>query len=213
MLTYYIGNIREKRMLFRAPKPQAVLADNTDVLADFKLNGKVCFVLGDIPYANMRVGEYLGYARSLKTRLPIDASEAKRLLQRVGLRVRLSRKMRSLPRYLFRGVLLAAALEDDTRHAWINLDGVAYSRRTCRNVRRMLQSTERMFEEVHAAVSDYRFIPKNARVRTAACGALREGGCKSASRPCGKLYIDKRRRKSNLALSALNGHKMLTCDN
>ena len=39
MVTYYIGNIREKRFLFRKYKTRAAVADNCDVLAHFKLNG------------------------------------------------------------------------------------------------------------------------------------------------------------------------------
>ncbi len=87
MVTYYIGNIREKRFLFRKYKTRAAVADNCDVLAHFKLNGKVCFVLGDIPYGDMRVGEYLAYARALKTRLPLTDAAAAALLKRAGVRV------------------------------------------------------------------------------------------------------------------------------
>lgn len=213
MLTYYIGNIREKRFLFRKERQRAALADNCDVLADFKLNGKICFVLGDIPYGNMSVGEYLGYARALKTRLPLNNGAAKNLLKKAGVKVSLKRKMRSLPRYIFRAVLLAAAIDENTREVWLNFDGVPYSRSSRNGIRNILDKTLRTFGSVHAAVSDYRFIPKNANVLVASNGVLTEGITKSASHAYGKLRFNRMRRKSDLVLSSLNGKETLLCDN
>ncbi|MDE6398675.1 MAG: hypothetical protein K2L51_05085 [Clostridiales bacterium] len=213
MVTYYIGNIRQKRMLFREKRAGAAVADNSDVLADFRLNGKVCFVLGDVPYGDMRVGEYLAYARALKTRLPLSDAGVRALLRRVGVRVRADRKMRSLPRELFRGVLLAAAFDDGMQSAWINLDGVAYSFFTRARVRKLVRGIARRFGEVHVAVSDHRFIPRKAHTLTAASGVLTECRVRSRSRRLGKLRFRRIKRAVALSLGNLQEKQAVLCDN
>ncbi len=213
MVTYYIGNIRDKRKYFRRKREYAASADNCDVLADFRLGGKICFVLGDIPYGDMRVGEYLGYACALKTRLPLNDAAAKEMLRRVGLRVNLDRKLRRLPREIFRVLLLATAVESSTREVWLNLDGVAYSFFSRKRIRRMVRRMKKNYENVHVAVSDVRFIPRRARVLAASSGAMLAGKPRSCSRLCGRMRLRRATRKSNLALSALSGRKMLLCDN
>lgn len=213
MITYYIGNIKQKRAWFRMRREGAALADNSDVLADFQWRGKVCFVMGDIPYGNMRVGEYLAYARALQTNTSLSGKAAAMLLRRVGIRVDPRKKMSALPRETYRAVLLAAALEENTRAVWLNFDGIAYRRRVARRIRHMLACLSRSFAEVHAAVSDYRFIPKKAHAVTAANGVFASGRVKSASRPFGRLYIRRAQRDCDLVLGALNGKKALLCDN
>ena len=213
MITYYIGNVREKRMFFRKTRIDAALADNCDVLADFKLNGKVCFVLGEIPYADMRVGEYLGYARALKTRLPLSDSAAKELLEKAGTRVSLCKRMGKLNRLTFRAVLLAAALTDATRESWLNLDGIAYSFFMRLHMRRMLNRIAKNYEHVPVAVSDYRFIPRKACVMAATDGAIVLGRSRSASRRIGKIRFRKEKASANIALDILNGKRTVLCDN
>lgn len=213
MVTYYIGNLRQKRMLFREKRADAAVADNCDVLADFRLNGKVCFVLGDIPYGDMRVGEYLAYARALKTRLPLSDAGARALLRSVGVGVRTDRKMKRLPRELFRGVLLAAAYDEGMRAAWINLDGVAYSFFTCARVRKLVRGIARRFAEVHVSVSDSRFIPRKAHTLTAASGMLTECRVRSRSRRLGKLRFRRIKRTSRVSLAGLKERQTVLCDN
>lgn len=213
MITYYIGNVRGKRKLFRTPRAGAASADNCDVLADFMLDGKVCFVLGDIPYADMRVGEYLAYSRSLKTRLPLSAAAAKELLKRVGLKISLDRRMSSLSRLEFRFVLLAAAHDDETVEVWLNLDGIAYSAFSRRRMGRLLGGLARGFDFVNVAVSDHRFIPKSAKVMAVTKNDVVEGRSMSASRKYIKMRFTRCKRRASLALTALNGRKTLLCDN
>ena len=213
MITYYIGNVKQKREWFRMRRAGAALADNGDVLADFRWRGKVCFVMGDIPFGNMRVGEYLAYARALKTDTSLSGVQAARLLRKAGIKADPRKKMAALPREIYRAVLLAAALEEDTRTVWLNFDGIAYRRRVARRIHAVLRRLNRSFAEVHASVSDYRFIPKKARTVTAANGVLRLGRVKSASRPFGRFYVRRARRNSDLILDALNGKKALLCDN
>lgn len=213
MLTYYIGNVREKRRLFRKYREGGANADNADILADFPLDGKVCIVLGDIPYGDMRVGEYLCYARALTSSAPLSLSAAKALLRKCGAPVSMRRKMRTLPRYLFRAVLLSAAVQNDTGQVWLNLDGIAYSHAVKSAVRHMLRRMMRAFAEVHVAVSDYRFIPRGARVMAVTKTDVVPGYARSASRPYGRLRLRRDSVKSDLILSVLNGHKTLLCDN
>ena len=214
MVTYYIGNVRNKRRLFREHGPETATADNCDVLADFKFGGKVCFVLGDIPYGDMRVGEYLAYARALKTQLPLSAKQAKELLRRVGAQVSLERKMSSLSRLVFRFVLLASVVDEDTEEVRINLDGIAYSRRTRRKMRLLVKRASRGYGCVRVAVSDYRFIPKSARVMAVtADGSVTEGKTKSMSRRYCRMRFSRDKRKESLALCALSGRKTVLCDN
>lgn len=214
MITYYIGNVRRKRMLFRDCGEDVAVADNCDVLADFPFGGKVCFVLGDIPFADMKVGEYLAYCRALKSSSPLSAKQAKELLRRAGLKISLERRMFTLSRLLFRFVHLAAQVGEDTREVRINLDGIMYSRRAKSKMRDILRRTERGYAEVRVSVSDYRFLHKNACVMSVtADGAVVRGKSKSKSRKYGKMRFNKEKRKQSLALSSLNGRKTLLCDN
>ena len=212
MITYYIGNIREKRKLFRSPHEGAAVADNCDVLADFGVNGKICMVLGDIPYADMRVGEYLSYTRALKAQAPLSAESAGKLLRRVGVKVSLDKKMGSLSRFYFRGVLLAAALNDDTTEAWLNLDGIAYSPAAKMGMLAMLRRATRNFENVHVSVSDYRFIPRSANSLAVTTRGTVPGKPKSVSRRYVRLRFCKKKRRESLVLSALSGRKTVLCD-
>lgn len=213
MIKYYMGDVRQKRFLFRSQKTNAAVADNSDIIADCKLNGKICFVLGDIPFGDMCIGQYLSYARALKTKIALSDYAKRALLKKAGVRVSLCRKMKTLPRELFRGVALAAAIDDDSKQAWLNLDGVAFSHAARRRVRRMLRGVERHFSEVHVAVSDSRFIPKKAPALLAKDGELVAERRRSVSRLLGKLRVEKSKRKSNAVFSQIHGCRALLCDN
>lgn len=214
MFTYYIGNVREKRHFFRRKRENAALADNCDVLADFRLNGKVCFVLGDIPYADMRVGEYLGYALALTTKLPLGEGGAKDLLRKAGLRIGTGKKMGRLSRLQFRAVMLAASLAENKREIYINLDGIAYSLFAKYKMNVWLSRLGRRYNSVHVAVSDYRFIPAKANVvSVTADGEMRSGMSKSTSYKFGRLHFSRRKCRKNPMLSDFNGKVGILCDN
>ena len=214
MLTYYIGNVQKKRAYFREHFNDGVGVDNCDVTASLNLNGKACIVLGDIPFANMSVGEYLCYSRALRDRLPLTHAAAKMLLRRAGLRVSLESKLGSLNRFSFRLVLLAAALKDEVKDIWLNLDGIAYSPYAAHRLRRTLKRIEGGRVDLHLSVSDSRFVPKKAKVITVASGGgMVEGRVNSRARYIGRLKFSRAKIKKSFALSMLSGKLAILCDN
>ena len=214
MITYYIGNVQKKRSYFRAHFKGSVGVDNCDVTAALDLRGKACIVLGDIPFGNMSVGEYLCYSRALTQRLPLTHSAAKTYLRRAGLRANLNAKLCSLSRLSYRLVLLAAALKDEVTDIWLNLDGVAYSPCVAHRLRRALKRIEGGRVDLHLAVSDSRFLPKKAKIVTVASdGGMVEGRVNSRARYIGRLKFSRAKIKKSFALSMLNGKPALMCDN
>lgn len=213
MITCYIGNVRDKRRLFLTPRAEAIVADNCDVVADFNLGGKVCFLLGAIPYGDMRVGEYLSYARALKTRLPLTATETKILLFSAGLDCSPQRKMSSLSRVAFRAVILAAKMDENVREVWLDFDGVPYSLRAKREVKKILKRLSFRYEHVHAAFSDYRFLFRGATCVTVASGSVHAGAVKSYSRRIGTGALKKVADRYGVPRSVLRRGKALLCDN
>lgn len=212
MITYYIGNIREKRKLFNDRKEGKAVADNRDVLADFGFNGKVCMVLGGIPFGDMRVGEYVLYACALKPVRPDSSDKVKALLRRAGLNIPLCKKMSALSRLQYRCVLLATEIGDDTREVWLNLDGIAYSPLTKLSAVAALKRLSAHFDNVHVSVSDYRFIPASARSIAVTARGMIPGKPRSASRRFGKLHFSRKTREESIVLSALCGRKTILCD-
>lgn len=213
MITCYLGNVRDKRRLFLTPRPGAIVADNCDVLADFRLNGKVCFLLGDIPYGDMRVGEYLSYAQALRTRLPLSSKGAKELLYAVGVTCSPQRKMRSLSRIAFRAVMLAAKLDPSVRAVWLDFDGVPFSHRAKREAKRVLKRLSRRYGEVHAAFSDARFVFSGAKCVTLASGGVHNTVVRTYSRRMGTGALKKVALRFGVPHSVLKHSKALLCDN
>lgn len=213
MITCYIGNVRDKRRLFLTPRAEAIVADNCDVLADFRLGGKVCFLLGDIPYGDMRVGEYLSYARALQTRLPLSAAKVRELLCGAGLNVSPRRKMSSLSRIAFRAVVLAAKLDTGVREVWLDFDGVPYSLHAKHQARRILKRLSRRYENVHAAFSDYRFLFRGAAHATVASGGVHAGAVRSYSRRIGTGALKKVADRYGVPHTVLKNSQAILCDN
>ncbi|MDE7395394.1 MAG: hypothetical protein K2M95_04680 [Clostridiales bacterium] len=213
MITCYIGNVRDKRRLFLTPRAEAIVADNCDVLADFRLGGKVCFLLGDIPYGDMRIGEYLSYARALQTRLPLSAAKAKELLHGAGVRISPRRKMASLSRIAFRAVILAAKIDTAVREVWLDFDGVPYSLHAKREARRILKRLSRRYENVHAAFSDYRFLFRGSAHVTVASGGIHAGAVRSYSRKIGTSALKKVADRYGMPRTMLKRSKAILCDN
>ena len=213
LIICYLGNVREKRRLFLTPRAGAIVADNCDVLADFRLNGKVCFLLGDIPYGDMRVGEYLSYARALKTCLPLSSKGAKELLCGAGLKFSPQRKMRSLSRVAFRAVMLAAKFDPSVREVWLDFDGVPFSHRAKKEAKRILTRLSRRFVRVHAAFSDCRFLFRGAKCVTVASGGVHDAAVRTYSRTMGVGILKKVALRYGVPHSVLRHSKALLCDN
>ena len=109
--------------------------------------------------------------------------------------------------------MLAASLTDAKKEAYINLDGIIYSRRNRRKIRAIMKRTARNFGNLHIAVSDYRFIPRKASVMAAANGVMVQGKTKSASHYIGRLKFGIKKLKRCASLAALNGKRAVVCDN
>ena len=108
--------------------------------------------------------------------------------------------------------MLAAALDEGTKEAWLNLDGIAFSPLAKRGMLAMLRRMARNFENVHVSVSDYRFIPRSANSLAVTTRGTVQGKPKSASRKYVRLRFCKKKRRESLVLSALSGRKTVLCD-
>lgn len=162
MINYCMGNVGAMRRSFRAVSGDNVVSlDNDDVVADFLLDGKVYFVLGDIPCANMRVVEYLSYARALKSKLPLSSKESRRLLKQVGAHFGLNQKVGKLSRVDYRRLQLASKIDTATRCVYVNFSGIQYTARTKHLIKSLLRQWSKNLQVV-VAFSDHRFIPAKA---------------------------------------------------
>ena len=212
MITCYLGNVRDKRRLFLTPREGAIVADNCDVLADFRLNGKVCFLLGDIPYGDMRVGEYLSYAQALRMRLPLSSKGAKELLYGAGLTCSPQSKMKSLSRVAFRAVMLAAKFDSSVHAVWLDFDGVPFSHRAKREAKRILTRLARRYSEVHAAFSDSRFLFSGVTCVTVTAGEVQVGATRTHSRRMGMGALKQVALHYGVPQSMLKHSQALLCD-
>ena len=214
LITYYLGNVQKKRAYFRSHFKDNVGVDNCDVTASLNLNGKECIVLGDIPFGNMRVGEYICYSRALTEKLPLTHAAAKMYLRRAGLKVSINAKLGQMDRLTFRLVLLSAALRDEVKDIWLNLDGIAYSPVVASRIKRTLKKIEGGRVNLNVAVSDYRLVPKKAKAVTVTSdGKVADGIVKFCARNIGRLKFSRSKIKRSFALSMLSGKTALLCDN
>lgn len=173
MVTYCLGSAGAKRRDFRSKKGGGVVTlDNDDVLADFLLDGKQCFVIGELPFGDFCVSDYICYHRALKTKLPLRTKAIRNLLHRCGSKAGAYRRIARLDRLEYRKLQLAAKLEDDTHTVYVNFDGLPYSRKNKAKMDALLRSWQKF--TVFAAVSDSRFVQKGcSQVEYFSDGAVR----------------------------------------
>lgn len=159
---YLVGDSAEKRRLMRAGGACVARALNDEVSSVVRVEGRDYYVVGKHPFAAFGVWKYMRYERALVSDKPLTKKEAKALLKRLGVRVRLGKKLGRLPATLRRAVTLAARLTEHTTTLALQMDGTPFGRRENRRLRRFVRKTSDTFA-VWVSVTDSRFVPKNRR--------------------------------------------------
>lgn len=167
MITYCLGDAAVKRAAFRLADKAvtAACADNDEVIAATDQGGKRWFAIGGVPFGDMTVAEFVAYRKSLVTKSPVRDAEILYYARLFGFKRKISTKMKrlSLPEYRF--VQFMAKYDLAVREVYLNFDGFIYSKHAAKAVRGLAARLGKYFD-VFVSVSDYRFIPCGATVRS-----------------------------------------------
>ena len=164
MVVYCTGNPGFKRRDFRKCRGGGVInLDNDEILAYFTLDGRGYCVTGNIPFGSFTATEYVVYTRALLGEVPFGVKAARKKLQEVGFKGGKNRKLSRLSPIQYRAASLAAKAEPETRTVYINFDGLPYTYKNRRQIKRFINHAAKRFM-LFVAVSDTRFIPKNSTV-------------------------------------------------
>ncbi len=159
MVTYCVGDIVAKRRAFRKKcDGDTVSLDNDDVIADVKANDETCFLIGELPFADFSIADYVRYARANLTQLALGKVAIKNLLRLAGYKGSMFRCIKRLSRVDYRKIQLASKVTDKTRIVYVNFDGLPYTKFYKRRLRALLKTWKKF--DVYVSVSDVRFLPK-----------------------------------------------------
>lgn len=163
-VNYCVGDINSKRRAFRSIRDdETVMLDNEEVVVTFALSNKLYCVIGELPYANMSVAQYISYSKALLNRRPLNDVEVKRALKEVKCHLPIHSLIGDLNRIQFRYVMLAARLGLNTKRIFINFDGLEYSSLIKYKLSKLVKRIGKNYE-VFVSVSDYRLLPVRARL-------------------------------------------------
>ena len=201
-VTYLTGELNAKRKMIRSMSEDAVIADNDDIIGYFRLSGKLYCLPGTLPFSDMSVRSFIAYRRSLindKCKA-MSSREVRSYLKAVGCKVKIRRKVGSLSTTQYRHLCLASNYKVGATRAYLNLDGLPYTRYNKRALRALVKKLSRIFS-VFVAVSDTRFIPRGAVVsRVTSEGAEIAAAQKQRSRIVSKRVLGKYFRTSDSLL-------------
>ena len=176
MITYCLGDIKAKRAAFRAAEADKgqLSIDNDEILTTVEKEGKTFFAVGEVPYADMSVAEFVAYSKSLIKAQPVRDRETAYYARLFGFKLSVKRRLKSLDVPKYRMAQFLAKYDLSVRDVFINFDGYEYSRRHRKSIERFVKKLKRYFN-VFIAVSDYRFSPEGGAVRRyAADGTVSE---------------------------------------
>lgn len=162
MVTYCTGSARQKREYFDAG--EYLVLDNTEVLFCASVDGHNYFAYGDVPFKDFTVKDYIAYKRALES-TPPDL----RVLDALG--VKPNKKLGRLSVVQLRAVYLVAERGTTAKKTVVNLDGTRYSRRTARELGKLLA----FLPEAFVCVTDARFVEKAGTAQTMAFGGAARG--------------------------------------
>ncbi len=163
---YCIGSPEGKRRDFRKNVSEEwVYADNDEVLASVTKDGKTYFMIGDAPFSEMTVKQYVSYHRSVVAPDKTDFSYFRRLLWKTCRAVLLGGALVSnMPRFAYRVMQCFTYATEKTKVLAVNFDGTEYSRGNQRFMRRFIRTFAGKYKLL-VGVSDARFIPAGSTVR------------------------------------------------
>lgn len=155
-IIYLIGDSEEKRRTMYNDQPGIARARGDEIADICRIDGRDYYILGSHPFGEFTVNQYVRYERSLLGAASPSPGEIRKTLARLGARVRLTKRVKRLGYLERRLVTLAGRITPDTRTLAVELDGVPYSRRLMRRLRRVTRRLSRWFE-IRISVTDSRF--------------------------------------------------------
>lgn len=166
MITYCLGDIEAKRKAFRSvnPKDGKMSIDNDEVLLSISEGGRTYFAVGETPFADMNVAEFVAYSKSLKSSQPVRDRETLYYAKLFGFNVGVYKRLKKLNVPEYRMAQFLAKYDLSVRDVYVNFDGFDYSFGHKRAVIRFCRKLKRYFN-IYIAVSDYRFVPASAAIR------------------------------------------------
>ena len=146
MVTFCLGSARQKRAYIKDISG-AILLDNIEVLFCASENGRNYFAYAPIPFGEFKVCDYLRYRRALCGEKPVVSD-----VKKFGINP--NKKLRSLcaaERRIVQFLEKTCGRTDKT--IIINLDGIRYSRRNMRALKRLIAA----IPQSYVFVTDKRF--------------------------------------------------------
>lgn len=212
MITYCLGDIKAKRAAFRSMEGQngMLSVDNDEILTTVSSEGKTYFAIGDMPFKDMGIAEYIAYSRSLINAQPVRDRETAYYAKLFGLKRPIYKKLKNLSVTDYRKVQFLAKYDLSVREIYINFDGIEYSRAHKNSILRFTGKLKKYFN-IFLAVSDYRLIPKGFSLRY----YDKDGGKTDIALKSYQLVKGKKRKFINilkqkkLSLGELNLHKVV----
>jgi len=114
---------------------------------------------GQIPFGTFTIFEYYKYQRALVDEKPLEKVAIAKRLYKVGLRKRITTKLKKLSAIEFRALTLSIKMQDDTRDTYLNFDGLKYCRKNKKRLQAFLARLDKNYN-VFVNLSDNRFVPK-----------------------------------------------------
>lgn len=161
MVVYCLGDIKAKREAFIAEgeKEGKLCLDNEEVLGAIRAEeGGTVFGMGENPFANMKVADFIYYDGRIKKK------ESKRLAKVFALKIPFNKKMSALDTVTLRAATLLARFDKAATQLYVNFDGLLPSAKQKARLARFVRSLSGYFD-IYIAVSDSRFIPPYSRLR------------------------------------------------
>ncbi len=198
IITYCLGDILAKRSAFtlEGEKEDALYLDNCEVVGAPKGERGTVFGIGENPYGNMTVEEFIRYESGKK------ASEVVRLCKIFGVKLSLNKKIKRLNPLSLRAVFLVSGFTPKTETLYINLDSLLPTPKNKKLVSKLLNPLSRYFK-IFVAVSDSRFIPRTGKIRR-----YDESG-KYCEIALGKYIIERAKKKDFYSLAGENCDSLL----
>lgn len=164
MVTYCVGNPNVKRKAFHRESDNVLVSiDNDEVIASFEAKKRRYYVVGDVPFADLTVSEYILYQRSLVSKIVLSPANIVVLLKKYGVKAKLNTPLSKLSRCDYRVITFIARVRETTETVYINFDSLEYNRKNRHNVGVFIKQLGKKYN-VYVAVTDSRFIPRTASV-------------------------------------------------
>jgi len=113
-----------------------------------------------IPFSTFSILEFVRYTRALVDDKQLNKIEVTERLNKVGLKRRINCRLKKLSPIEFRALSVASKINESTKSAYLNFEGLKYGRKNKKNLGRFLTHLAKTYK-VFALVDDTRFVPKN----------------------------------------------------